>query len=49
VGGRADFEGYYYPSLSDCTRPRAVMEVGEGPDDLYLPCEFQRNRHMGLR
>jgi len=29
-GGGADFEGLDYQSRCDCTRPKAVMEVGAG-------------------
>ena len=30
AGEGADFEGLYYQSRSDCTRPEAVMGVGAG-------------------
>ena len=30
AGEGADFEGSYYQSRSDCTRPKAVMGVGAG-------------------
>ena len=60
-GRGADFEGLYYQSRSDCTRPKAVMGVGAGgvapllggpgvlPPETFLICECPHVHFLVLK